>query len=549
MTLVQRIMLSISALVVLVCAGISVGVKRSWEARERDRYDSEFRQLTERVRAGLVEATSELPRQLIPLCEHGQMVDSTLVALQQGGLSHDRKYALSQLVPASQKAFGFDELIFFTGSGEILGAHDPSLIGRRDPSLVDGAVTTTHAKYADAPPRLIAECTKAAANRSSARVQVGLRASRHLDSILKQLAEGSGLALHLGAKSGAASWSATIELEELPGVTLQAIPTTDHMSEAIAELNRQIVTWGLVTLALGLSLGYWLARRLGDPLRELAVQARRVASLDPMPIRARGGRELEELASAFNQTLDDLARLRAQLAASERIAAQREIAHRVAHEIKNPLAPIRAAMETLRRLRRREDPAFDEYFEEATHTVLTEVERITSIIREFTQFARLPEPQLQLVALPPLIERVLNLHRSTSPYIEGRCAAPEHVRVDPDQLVQVLTNLLQNSLDAVAGTPQPTVIVSTLEQATTWTLTVEDNGPGLSAEVRQQLFVPYFTTKPGGTGLGLAMVQHIVTTHDGWLKVDASPLGGACFRATFPHTRVKAASHDVRSLT
>src|SRR5690606_14175260 len=172
-------------------------------------------------------------------------------------------------------------------------------------------------------------------------------------------------------------------LAELPGVSLHAVPTTDHMTQAVEDLNRQVIQWGLFTLAIGLSLGYWLARRLGDPLRELAVQARRVTSLDPMPIRARGGRELHELASAFNQTLDDLARLRQQLAATERIAAQREIARRVAHEIKNQLAPIRAAMETLRRLGLRQAPPLDEYFEEVTETVLGEARRITSLINEY----------------------------------------------------------------------------------------------------------------------------------------------------------------------
>ena len=107
---------------------------------------------------------------------------------------------------------------------------------------------------------------------------------------------------------------------------------------------------------------------------------------------AQGPRELVEAAEAFNQAIADLSALRKRLAATERIAARREIARRVAHEIKNPLAPIRAAVETLRRLRARNDPAFDEYFDEATRTVLDEVSRISNIVQEFTRFARLPPP-------------------------------------------------------------------------------------------------------------------------------------------------------------
>src|SRR5690606_37269792 len=103
-----------------------------------------------------------------------------------------------------------------------------------------------------------------------------------------------------------------------------------------------------------------------------------------------------------------------------------------------------------------------------------------------------------------------------------------------------LTNLLQNALDAVAGTEGAAVLVSTFEQGATWSLVVEDNGPGLTAEAEKQLFVPYFTTKPGGTGLGLAMVHHIVASHDGTLEVGSSELGGARFLARFPHPHVSA---------
>src|SRR6185503_6987659 len=108
-----------------------------------------------------------------------------------------------------------------------------------------------------------------------------------------------------------------------------------------------------------------LARGLSQPLVELAAQTREVVRGNPQPVRGRGGRELAQLARTFNRTIDELTMMRKRLARSERIAARREVARQVAHEIKNPLAPIRAAVETLRRLRAREDPAFDEYFEEA----------------------------------------------------------------------------------------------------------------------------------------------------------------------------------------
>lgn len=533
-------MLGISALVALVCVGISVGVRRSWELRERERYEAEFQLLANRTRDGFADEIRQLPVQLAPLCEYSPMVDSTLVALQSGTLTHDRKYALSQLVPASRKAFGFDELLFFTGSGEILGASDPARIGTKDPSLAQYSRSDATAVYLASPPRIVAHCVKSVNSRSDTNaaarsvLRVGMRAEKHLNTILAKLAEGSGLLLSLTPHDPKYRWSASIELPELPGVSLHAVPAVDRIDQVMAEVNRQVWLWGGLALALGLSLGYWMAKRLTDPLRELATQASQIAHTGPVPISARGARELQDFAKAFNQTLDDLAQLRRQLAASERSAAQREIARRVAHEIKNPLAPIRAAIETLRRLRGRRDPAFDEYFEEATQTVLSEVNRITTIVQEFTEFARLPEPRFQTTELAPLIDRVVSLHKSTFPHIDGAWREPRSVVVDPEQLVQVLTNLIQNSVDALEGVTSPRVLISTKRTAKHWLLEVEDNGPGFSPEAQGQLFVPYFTTKAKGTGLGLAIVHQIATGHQATVEVGASALGGARVTVAFP---------------
>lgn len=530
-------MLSIGALVALVCVGVSVGVRQSWESRERERYQAEFQLLANQVRDGFADEIRQLPVQLAPLCEHSPMVDSTLVGLQSGSLTHDRKYALSQLVPASQKAFGFDDLIFFTGSGEILGARAPARIGTKDPTLAAITRSDTTAVYSPDPPRIVAHCVKSVTGAkadAAGGLRVGMRAEKHLSTVLTKLAQGSGLLLSLTPHDPKYRWSASIELAELPGVSLYAVPAVDQIDEVMGEVNRQVWLWGGLALAIGLLVGYVMAKRLTDPLRDLATQASQVLHAGPVPISARGGRELQEFAAAFNQTLDDLAHLRRQLAATERSAAQREIARRVAHEIKNPLAPIRAAIETLRRLRGRRDPAFDEYFEEATQTVLSEVNRITTIVQEFTEFARLPEPRLQESELSPLVERVVSLQRSTFPHIRGDWQTPERVMVDPEQLVQVLTNLVQNAVDAVSDVAAPEVVVTSSATAKHWTLTVEDNGPGFSERAQEQLFVPYFTTKSKGTGLGLAIVHQIATGHQATVDVGTSSLGGARVTLSFP---------------
>jgi len=241
-----------------------------------------------------------------------------------------------------------------------------------------------------------------------------------------------------------------------------------------------------------------------------------------------------EFANAFNRAIADLVRLRKRLAVTERIAARREIARRVAHEIKNPLAPIRAAIETLRRLRARQDPAFDEYFGEATRTVLDEVRRISNIVSEFTRFARLPPPAPAPMDLVEAARSVVKLHESQSAPVELTGDARVELVADKDQMVQVLTNLVQNALDAVKTTPDGRVRVDVKRDGDRARLTVSDNGPGFDPEVAARLFEPYLTTKAEGTGLGLAIVERIVVEHGGDIGLERAVSRGATLAISLP---------------
>jgi nitrogen fixation/metabolism regulation signal transduction histidine kinase len=275
-------------------------------------------------------------------------------------------------------------------------------------------------------------------------------------------------------------------------------------------------------------------------LVELAREAGAVAHGEPKPVAVRGALEIRAFADAFNRAIADLTALRKRLAATERIAARREIARRVAHEIKNPLAPIRAAVETLRRLRARQDPAFDEYFDEATRTVLDEVQRITRIVSEFTEFARLPAPNPAPLDVVDTLRAQATLHGSSGTAIVFTSGPCPPLNADRDQLVQLFSNLIQNaqyaaeSRQARDGRPAQVTVDVRAASADKLRIVVSDNGPGLAPEMRARLFEPYATNKPGGTGLGLAIAQRIVLEHGGEIAYSDSPGGGATFSVELP---------------
>ncbi|MET0795255.1 MAG: ATP-binding protein, partial [Polyangiaceae bacterium] len=308
---------------------------------------------------------------------------------------------------------------------------------------------------------------------------------------------------------------------------------------ALEDLDVTISLIGVGTLGAALVLSLLLSKSLSRPLVELAREAGAVAHGEPKPVSARGATEIRAFADAFNRAIADLTALRKRLATTERIAARREIARRVAHEIKNPLAPIRAAVETLRRLRARQDPAFDEYFDEATRTVLEEVQRITHIVSEFTEFARLPAPNPAPFDAVEAVRAVAKLHGASGTPVVFTSAPCPTLNADREQLTQLVTNLIQNGQYAAesrarAGLPPEVSVDVRPTNQDRVRIVVSDNGPGLAPEMRARLFEPYATNKPGGTGLGLAIAQRIAVEHGGEISYAESAGGGASFRVELP---------------
>lgn len=534
-TLAQRLLLAIGVLTVVTTVALGFGVREAWRRTEEERFRSQFQRTSASLEQELSSQVRALPALVRPLCLHDPVVDSAVVDLEAGRLDSGRRLALSLRVPELMRAFDLDELVLATGRGEILGAgHADGLVGKRDPAvaalLAGPDMERANLRTDPSPLALVAYC-----RRGTGRARVGLVAARHLGPLLERVSTGDVKLSLVSASSNDEQLVEAFHLPELGTSPVFAVQSRIPLHLALQKLDATVLALGGITFVAALGLALFVSRGLARPIVLLSRQAREVIHGEPKPVEGGGGRELRELAAAFNQAIMDLAAMRKRLAATERIAARREIARRVAHEIKNPLAPIRAAVETLRRLRARQDPAFDEYFDEATRTVLDEVARISNIVSEFTRFARLPPPNPAPMDLVDAVRKVVAFYSNSRPQIELFAEPLPLVTADRDQLVQVMTNLVQNAIDACEGVAEPRVRVSVMPlPGERVELRVSDNGPGVTLEMRERLFEPYATSKEKGTGLGLAIVHRIVVEHGGEIQHRDAPGGGAEFEIVLP---------------
>jgi len=222
---------------------------------------------------------------------------------------------------------------------------------------------------------------------------------------------------------------------------------------------------------------------------------------------------------------------------AQKIAAWREVARRLAHEIKNPLTPIQLSAERIRKKYAEQGPDLDQTVAEGTAAIVREVGALKSLVDEFARFARLPAPRPTPTNLRDVIDACLGLYRDRHPgvRIEAQCAPdlPQLV-VDPDQLKRALVNLLDNAVEATGGSGAVTVEARRGAGSGGVRLEVADDGPGIRPEDRDRLFLPYFSTKKRGTGLGLAIVHRIVTDHLGRIRVEDNKPRGARFIIDLP---------------
>jgi two-component system, NtrC family, nitrogen regulation sensor histidine kinase NtrY len=542
---------------ILVLAGVARVVianqyrgefKRTLEQAEAE-VEREYQRMSEEVQA----ATARVARPDDPT------IGPLLVALAKGPLDNDHEADLQARAETQMRALGFDVFEILNDKGELLAAaHFPGRVGDVDAAalalarnrsgqaqLVEEQVMEGGAaqrRFAvESAREVVGNFALPAPDGEGKRPRVVVIGGRILGkAFLERLPHGARLVdadrktlLGPPPPGIAKRYPQTVvEFRRADGSVAAQVELTIPDEELRRTLELIAVAaggLGVGALALALLLGALVARRWSTPLGALADGARAVArgELD-VEVPVRGKDEVGQLGDAFNSMTRDLRTARDELVRAERVAAWREIAQRIAHEIKNPLTPIQMAIETLQRAHKKGAPQFDALFAESAQTILDEVTRLKNIVAEFSSFARMPAPALKPCDLGEVVESALALYADAVPL--DRALQPDlpPALADRDQLTQVLMNLLENARDAIAG-GSGRIRVATRAVDGRVELEVADDGPGLSDEARAKIFTPYFTTKSKGTGLGLAIVHRIVTDHGGEIRVGGAPGRGAVF--------------------
>ena len=291
-------------------------------------------------------------------------------------------------------------------------------------------------------------------------------------------------------------------------------------------------------ILVGLVLAWWATARVTRPVQALAVSAGKVAAGEwNTTVEVASGDEVGQLARAFNHMTRELAAQRERLVQAERVAAWRELARRLAHELKNPLFPLQITVENMQRAREQYPQEFDEAFREGTATLIAELGNLKQIIGRFSDFAKMPAPHMQKVNLNELAAETMKLFEAQLAQAQiTACteldAALPRTFADPEQMTRVLRNLVLNAIDAMPGGGKLTIRTRASEGGVR--LEVSDTGQGLTPEECERLFTPYYTTKTHGTGLGLAIVQSVISDHHGRISVESQPGKGATFRIELP---------------
>jgi len=321
-------------------------------------------------------------------------------------------------------------------------------------------------------------------------------------------------------------------------VGVLAIPTLNRQKEIEAELSQQnVYVFGMYEIIFGIALagGGMLALRFARPLHNLTHAVENVAdgNLD-INVSVKSHDEIGTLARSFNDMISKLRTSRDELAKRERESAWKEMAKQIAHEIRNPLTPMKLSIQHVRQAFKDQAPEREEILQRVTQTVIDQIEALSRIATEFSNFARMPERKYERVGIDALLRETIDVFKD----IQGitfidQLASPEvKVIADSDQLRGVFINIIRNAIQAIEK--EGTITITTSHEGRICMIMFSDTGPGIQDEIRTKIFEPNFSTKSEGMGIGLAIARRVIEDHGGKITCQSERGKGTTFEIRLP---------------
>jgi two-component system, NtrC family, nitrogen regulation sensor histidine kinase NtrY len=317
-----------------------------------------------------------------------------------------------------------------------------------------------------------------------------------------------------------------------------SIPTLNRQREIEKEMAQQnAYVFGAYAIVFGivLVLGTVLSMRFAMPIQKLTQGAKDISdgNLD-VNIIVKSNDEIGTLAKTFNNMVAKLKANMIELAKQEREIAWKEMAKQVAHEIKNPLTPIKLSVQHLRQAFKDKAVDREEILQRVTQTVIEQIDALSKIATEFSNFAKMPETKFERIDIGRLIKETVNLYCEVDRinFIEKYSEAQIMVIADRDQLRGVFTNIIRNAIQAINGTGD--ITIETCQQKHNCVIKISDTGDGIPAEILKKIFMPNFSTKTEGMGLGLAIAHRVIEDHGGTISCSSQPGKVTTFEIRLP---------------
>jgi len=315
---------------------------------------------------------------------------------------------------------------------------------------------------------------------------------------------------------------------------------TQDNSEIENELKEFILRLGLVYILMfliAIALAYFLSSYITRSIKTISdkIEQTRLNKRNEKIILNKASGEIDVLVEAYNNMIDELGESAAKLARSEREQAWREMAKQVAHEIKNPLTPMRLTVQSFERRFDPLDEKAKEKLKEYSQTLIQQIDVMSSIASAFSDFAKMPTQKKEQIEIISVVKFALDVF--TEEYIKYCPKETElYANLDKTQLIRIITNLVKNAIQATDKVENPLIEVTVLSENNSLKITVSDNGKGISDDVKDLIFEPKFTTKTSGMGLGLAMIKNIIEAYDGVISFTSKEEVGTVFTVILPKT-------------